>query len=114
MRVVEVTKFGGPEVLQVRQAADPVAGPGQVVVGVSAADVMSLDAQLRAGWGQEWFPNRPPFVPGTGVAGRVLSAGEGVDPGWVGRRGAALVSGGDAESVGARAGSGRASCWGRV
>ncbi|NRQ39681.1 alcohol dehydrogenase catalytic domain-containing protein, partial [Nonomuraea sp. NN258] len=94
MNVVEVTRFGGPEVLTVRRVADPVAGPGQVVIGVSVADVMSVDAQLRAGWGREWSPLRPPFVPGTGVAGRVLAAGDGVDPSWVGRRVAALLPSG--------------------
>ncbi|MEU4226148.1 zinc-binding dehydrogenase [Nonomuraea sp. NPDC026600] len=98
MNIVEVTGFGGPEVLEVRQAPDPVAGPGQVVIGVSVVDVMSIDAQLRAGWGKEWFPLRPPFVPGTGVAGRVLSVGAGVDPAWTGRRVAALLpAGGYAE-----------------
>ncbi|WP_250905365.1 zinc-binding dehydrogenase [Nonomuraea sp. NEAU-A123] len=98
MNVVEVTGFGGPEVLAVKRAPDPVAGPGQVVIGVSVVDVMSIDAQLRAGWGKEWFPLRPPYVPGTGVAGRVLSVGEGVDPAWTGRRVAALLpSGGYAE-----------------
>jgi NADPH:quinone reductase-like Zn-dependent oxidoreductase len=102
MRVVEVMAFGGPEVLQIREAPEPVAGPGQVVIGVSAVDVMSIDAQLRSGWGREWFPNEPPFVPGTGVAGRVLSVGDGVDAGWAGRRVAALVSGGGyAEQVAA-------------
>ncbi|TMR23678.1 zinc-binding dehydrogenase [Nonomuraea turkmeniaca] len=102
MRVVEVTKFGGPEVLQVREAPEPVAGPGQVVIGVSAVDVMSIDAQLRGGWGREWFGHEPPFVPGTGVAGRVVSVGDGVDAGWVGQRVAALVtSGGYAEQVAA-------------
>ncbi|MFG1683326.1 zinc-binding dehydrogenase [Nonomuraea sp. NPDC049269] len=98
MNVVEVTGFGGPEVLAVKEAPDPVAGPGQVVIGVSVVDVMSIDAQLRAGWGKEWFPLQPPFVPGTGVAGRVLSVGEGVDPAWTGKRVAALLpSGGYAE-----------------
>jgi NADPH:quinone reductase-like Zn-dependent oxidoreductase len=98
MNVVEVTVFGGPEVLAVKRAPDPVAGPGQVVIGVSVVDVMSIDAQLRAGWGKEWYPLRPPFVPGTGVAGRVLSVGGGVDPAWTGRRVAALLpSGGYAE-----------------
>ncbi|WP_188187160.1 zinc-binding dehydrogenase [Nonomuraea sp. SYSU D8015] len=102
MRIIEVTKFGGPEVLEVREAPEPVAGPGQVVIGVSAVDVMSIDAQLRSGWGREWFDHEPPYVPGTGVAGRVLSAGDGVDAGWVGRRVAALVSGGGyAEQVAA-------------
>ncbi|SEG38441.1 NADPH:quinone reductase [Nonomuraea solani] len=94
MNVVEVTKYGGPEVLVAGTAPDPVAGVGQVVIGVSVADVMSIDAQLRAGWGREWFPGEPPFVPGTGVAGRVLAVGDGVDPAWVGRRVAALVPGG--------------------
>ncbi|WP_219466652.1 zinc-binding dehydrogenase [Nonomuraea rhizosphaerae] len=94
MNVVEVTGFGGPEVLAHRRAPDPEAGPGQVVVGVSVVDVMSIDAQLRAGWGREWSPLAPPYVPGTGVAGHVLSTGEGVDPAWAGRRAAALLTGG--------------------
>ncbi|MFI7462027.1 zinc-binding dehydrogenase [Nonomuraea sp. NPDC049646] len=94
MNVVEVTEFGGPEVLVAAQAPDPVPEAGQVLIGVSAVDVMSIDAQLRAGWGKDWFPARPPFVPGTGVAGRVLAAGAGVDPAWEGRRVAALLPGG--------------------
>ncbi|WP_428834485.1 alcohol dehydrogenase catalytic domain-containing protein, partial [Nonomuraea maheshkhaliensis] len=104
MNVVEVKKFGGPEVLVAERAPDPVAGAGQLVIGVSVADVMSIDAQLRSGWGREWFPGEPPYVPGTGVAGRVLSAGDGVDAGWIGRRVAALVPGGGyAERVAADA-----------
>jgi len=38
MLVAEVSRFGGPEVLTARQAADPAAGPGQVVIGTAAAD----------------------------------------------------------------------------
>jgi NADPH2:quinone reductase len=37
MRVVQVTRFGGPEVLVTSEEPDPVAGPGQVVVDVSVA-----------------------------------------------------------------------------
>jgi NADPH:quinone reductase len=104
MNVVEVTKYGGPEVLVAGRAPDPVAQAGQLVIGVSVADVMSIDAQLRSGWGREWFPGEPPYVPGTGVAGRVLSVGDGVDAGWIGRRVAALVPGGGyAERVAADA-----------
>ncbi|WNG33681.1 zinc-binding dehydrogenase [Archangium violaceum] len=86
MRVVEVTRFGGPEVLVTREVPEPVAGPGQVVVDVSAVSVLFLDTQLRRGWGREYFPVNPPYVPGNGVAGRVRSVGAGVDPSWVGRR----------------------------
>jgi len=68
------------------EAPDPVAGPGQVVVDVSVAPVLFVDTQIRRGWGGEWFTVKPPYVPGVGVAGQVLSVGEGVDPGWAGRQ----------------------------
>jgi NADPH:quinone reductase len=85
MLVVEVSRFGGPEVLTARQAPDPAAGPGQAVVRTAAADVLLLDATIRSGRATDFFPIRPPYVPGNGVAGQVISAGDGVDPSWVGR-----------------------------
>ncbi len=86
MRVIQVTRFGGPEVLTPSEAPDPVAGPGQVVIDVSVAPVLTLDTQLRRGWGSEYFTVQPPYVPGVGVAGEVISVGEGVDSAWIGRR----------------------------
>jgi NADPH2:quinone reductase len=86
MRVVEVTKFGGPEVLALRELPGPEAGPGQVLVDVAAVDVLFVDVKLREGWGKEWFSVEPPYVPGNGVAGVVRSAGAGVDQAWIGRR----------------------------
>lgn len=35
MRVVEATRFGGPDVLITAEAPDPVAGPGNAVVDVA-------------------------------------------------------------------------------
>lgn len=86
MRAVEAKDFGGPEVLSVTESADPVAGPGEVVVEVAAADVMFLDVRLRGGWGQDFFPLELPYVPGGAVAGVVSAVGEGVDASWIGRR----------------------------
>jgi len=86
MRAVEVTRFGGPEVLTLRELPDPVADAGQVVVDVAAADVLFVDTQLRAGWGGDWFQLEAPYVAGNGVAGVVRSVGAGVDPSWVGQR----------------------------
>ncbi|MEU9606633.1 zinc-binding dehydrogenase [Streptomyces sp. NPDC048057] len=103
MRAIQVAEFGGPEVLTVAEVADPVAGPGQVVVGMAAADVIYLDTLLRAGWGGDYFPLEPPYVPGGGGAGRVLSVGDGVDPGWVGRHVLARGTGGYAEQMVAEA-----------
>jgi NADPH:quinone reductase len=104
MRVMQVTHFGGPEVLVASDVPNPVAGPGQVVIAVAAVDVLFLETQIRQGWGGEYFTVDPPYVPGDGAAGEVISVGQGVDPGWVGRRVvAATGDGGYAEQVEASA-----------
>jgi NADPH2:quinone reductase len=99
VRAVRVHEFGGPEVLVAEEVPEPVAGPGQVVVGLDAADVIFLDTLLRGGWGHEYFPLDPPYVPGGGGAGRVLSIGDGVDPAWLGRHVVARGSEGYAERI---------------
>ncbi|MEV4391033.1 zinc-binding dehydrogenase [Nonomuraea sp. NPDC049607] len=106
MRVVRVTRFGGPEVLETQTVPDPVAGSGEVVVRVAFAEINFIETQLRRGF----TPGPPlpelPYVPGGGVGGLVLSVGEGVDPGLVGRRVVTRTpgfGGGNAELVVARA-----------
>ncbi len=86
MRVVEVRRFGGPEVLTVVVAPDPVPEAGEVVVDVHAADVLWVETAIRRGQGGGYFPVRPPYRPGVGVAGTVSGVGAGVDPAWIGRR----------------------------
>ncbi|MGO4616337.1 zinc-binding dehydrogenase [Nocardia sp. 2YAB30] len=86
MRAVQASEFGGPEVLAVRELPEPVAGPGEVVVDVAAADVMFLDTRLRGGWGTGFFAIEPPYVPGGAIAGVVAAVGPDVDPAWVGKR----------------------------
>jgi NADPH:quinone reductase len=105
MRVVRATRFGGPEVLVAQDAPEPVAGPGQVVVDVAAADTLFVETQIRRGLGGRYFTVTPPYVPGSGVAGRVGAVGEGIDAGWVGRRVVAVTggSGGYAERAAAPA-----------
>lgn len=105
MRAVQVAEFGGPEVLTVVELPDPVAGPGQVVIGMAAADVIFLDTLLRGGWGRDFFPLTLPYVPGGGGAGTVVAVGEGVDRVWQGRRVAAQACTGYAERVVADLGS---------
>ena len=69
MRAVLVEEFGGPEVLRPADVPDPEPEPGEAVIAVSACDVMFLDTLLRSGGGEGFFPVRPPYVPGSGVAG---------------------------------------------
>ena len=75
MRAIQVDHFGGPEALVSVELPDPIAGPGQAIVDVAAADVLFLDAVIRYGLAADFFPLRPPYVPGTGVAGTVISVG---------------------------------------
>jgi NADPH:quinone reductase len=86
MRAVQAARFGGPEVMETIEVPDLVAGAGQVVVGVSVADVLFVDTQIRRGLHRAYFTVEPPYVPGAGVAGDVIGIGAGVDPGWLGRR----------------------------
>ena len=76
MRAVLVSEFGGPEQLRLGQAADPVAGPGQVRIAVHAAGVNPVDAGNRADG--RWAGLRVPCILGYDVAGVVDSVGRGV------------------------------------
>ena len=93
MRAVEVTQFGGPEVLVVTESPEPVPGPGQVAVAAAYVDTLFMDIQLRSGAWKDFFPIRPPYIPGDGVAGTVVRVGPGVDQAWAGRRVVALTQG---------------------
>jgi len=68
MRAVQITRFGGPEVLEVIEVPDPVAGPGQVLVDVEAAGINFADVRQITGSYNK--PDRLPFIPGNEVLGR--------------------------------------------
>jgi NADPH:quinone reductase-like Zn-dependent oxidoreductase len=98
MRAVWITKFGGPEVLDVRPAPDPSPGPGQVRIRVHAAGLNFAEVMARQGL----YPDapKPPCVVGYEVAGVVDAVGPDVVGPAVGRRVLALVRfGGHAELV---------------
>lgn len=104
MRVVQMTRPGGPEVLQLETVADLTPGPGQVLVQVSAAGVNYADALARAG--AYPLPGPLPAVLGNEVVGVVAAHGPGVSTPAVGSRVAAFIfSGGYAEQVVADAAS---------
>lgn len=86
MRVIEVVRFGGPEVLVPTDAPEPVPDRGDVVIAVAVADVLWVETMIRRGDGGAYFPVQPPYRAGVGVAGTVSAAGVGVDRSWLGRR----------------------------
>ncbi len=84
MRIVTQEKTGGPDVLRLAEAPDPVPGAGEVLVAVAAAGVNPVDVAVREGA----FPllGEPPFTIGWDIAGRVIALGEGVNDFAVGER----------------------------
>ncbi|MFQ3556490.1 medium chain dehydrogenase/reductase family protein [Streptomyces gramineus] len=90
-RLVEVVLPGvvEPEGLRIRRGEVPTPGAGQIVVRMEATGVSFAEQQMRRG---RYYDQPPfPFVPGYDLVGTVLTAGEGVTPGLVGRRVASLV-----------------------
>lgn len=92
MRAVVATTPGGPEILEIRELPDPVAGPGEVLVRVAATAVNRADLLQRQGF----YPPPPGAseVIGLECSGTVEALGEGVE-GWsVGDEVCALLAGG--------------------
>ena len=79
------TELGSPDVLQLVEIPDPVAGPGEVVVRIEAAGVNPLDAKRRSGK-RPSPPITEPRRVGFDGAGTVDSLGEGVTGYAVGDR----------------------------
>lgn len=83
MRAIVVTKFGGPDVLELASVPTPRAAPGHVRVAVRAAGVNPVDAGNRADG--SWADVEAPWIPGYDVAGVIDEVGAGVPDSWIGR-----------------------------
>ncbi len=92
MRAVEITKPGGPDVLQLTQRSMPEAQAGQVVLKVAYAGVNRPDALQRAGAYDP--PPGASDLPGLEASGEVVALGAGVDSLSVGDQVCALLPGG--------------------
>ncbi len=82
MRAIQITEFGGPEVLTLAEVDDPAPGDSLVLIDVATAGVNFADTHQAEN--SYLAPQHLPLVPGVEVAGR--------DPD--GRRVVALLAGG--------------------
>ena len=97
MKAIEVSEYGGPEVLHLVDKDVPVPGVHQIVIENQAAGINFADLMSRAG---NYPPApKPPFVPGFEAAGVVSSVGDGVSHVKAGDRVAAMAQNGYAEFV---------------
>ncbi len=76
--------LGSLESLSVEEVDPPRADRGQVVVEVEAAGLSYMDVLLAQGRYQ--VPVRPPYIPGSEFAGRIVEIGSGVSRFQVGQR----------------------------
>ena len=78
MNAVVLHEYGGPDKLKYEEVKDPVAGPGEVLIKVSAASINPIDYKMRSGAAKERFPVEFPGILGRDVAGVVRAVGDGV------------------------------------
>jgi NADPH:quinone reductase len=85
MKAVVCESFGGPEVLALREVADPPApAAGEIQVRIGARGAQYVDVLMVAGKYQ--FRPEPPFIPGSEAAGEVVAVGPDVSGFRIGDR----------------------------
>ncbi len=77
MKAVRFHEHGGIEELRCEEVADPVAGPGEIVVRVRACAINYLDLWERVGLPGVRIPL--PHIPGSDISGIVERVGPGVE-----------------------------------
>jgi NADPH:quinone reductase-like Zn-dependent oxidoreductase len=78
MQAVQLSSYGGPEVLELNNVPVPTAGPGHVLVRVRATSINPGETNIRVGRLAEIFPMEFPFGQGSDLAGEVVATGDGV------------------------------------
>jgi NADPH:quinone reductase-like Zn-dependent oxidoreductase len=79
MRAVQFDRYGGVDVLEVREVPDPEAEPGSVVVAVKAAGINPGEISIREGRLHQRWPATFPSGQGSDLAGLVSAVGAGAD-----------------------------------
>jgi NADPH:quinone reductase-like Zn-dependent oxidoreductase len=79
MRAVRFDRYGGVDVLEVREVEDPAAEPGRVIVAVKAAGINPGEISIREGRLHQRWPSRFPSGEGSDLAGVVTEVGADVD-----------------------------------
>lgn len=82
MKAIQISEYGGTEILQVKNLPIPQPKPGEALIKLKAAGLNFIDIYMRSGR----YPRPLPFTPGLEGAGIVEAVGEGVTDVKVGDR----------------------------
>lgn len=75
MKAIQVSQYGGPEVLKIEDVKIGKPGKGQALIRVKVAGINFVDIYQRRGT----YPVKLPYVPGLEASGIVEEIGEGVN-----------------------------------
>jgi NADPH:quinone reductase-like Zn-dependent oxidoreductase len=79
MKAIQISHFGDIDTLVYEEVAEPVPGPGEVLIRVHAAGVNPTDPQQREGLGVSyWGPVTFPLIMGADISGEIVALGSGV------------------------------------
>jgi NADPH:quinone reductase len=98
MTQLQITRFGGPDVLQLAESDVHSPAADEVLLNVLFAGVNPVDAKTRAGlgWAAQQHKDELPWTPGFDVCGTVKATGSAVSAFAVGQRVCGMVFGGGA------------------
>ncbi len=74
MKAIQISHFGGPEVLKIKETKIEQPKKGQALIRIKAAGINFIDIYQRRGT----YPVKLPYIPGLEASGVVEAVGEGV------------------------------------
>src|SRR5438046_3127653 len=74
MKAIQVSQYGGPEVLKIAEAQIGKPSEGQALIRIEAAGINFIDVYQRRGT----YPVKLPYIPGLEAAGVVEAVGPSV------------------------------------
>jgi len=75
VKAFAIDRYGGPDVVSLRDMPDPEPGPRDLLVDVRAASINPVDFKIRGGGVKVLIKDRFPLVLGSDMSGEILAVG---------------------------------------
>lgn len=76
MKAVQINKYGGPEVLEIKDVPAPSPNEDQILIETYAASINPYDVKLVSGMYKETTTLKFPYTPGGDLSGKEVKSGE--------------------------------------